>query len=283
MIKFQKSVTNIFCKSIARNVLYFAPTLNAKEVMKFGLIVTEDHPEKGGEEGVAKLIIGGFQEANPNTDVWTPIHAVSATLPCVEELLSYDGLCITGSHHSVNEDSQWIRVLEERLLQLRHHQNENGSDRPRIFGICFGHQLLAKAFGGRIGRMPHGQFIWGSEKVNLTRDISESEYFSQSFPCGQSDITIMQSHEECVLEMPNDAELVGTSDTCEVEVLKYGKSILSFQGHPEIKLNHMKDVNLPRIIQKGVLTEDQLKKATENLTAADTTSLTQMLIRFLRG
>ena len=249
--------------------------------MKFGLIITEDIAIRGGEAGVAVDVIGAFQRENSDEDQWTPIHAVTGVLPTFDELATYDGLCITGSHHSVNQDSDWIRNLEVRLRELREHLESH--DRPRIFGICFGHQLLAKSFGGCVGRMTNARFIWGSERVDLTGDITKQSYFTRNFPMDRTYFKIMQSHEECVMSVPTGGLVAGSSASCENEVIKYGPKILSFQGHPEVYIDYMKERAMPRIVQKGVLTDDQLAEAMKTLDTADCLSLIKLVVTFLRG
>ncbi|WBV66493.1 type 1 glutamine amidotransferase [Legionella pneumophila] len=68
----------------------------------------------------------------------TDIHAVDAYL-------------ISGSRHGVNDDYPWIRKLEEFVRTLHASQK-------KLIGICFGHQLIAKALGGKVIKSPKG---WG--------------------------------------------------------------------------------------------------------------------------
>ena len=62
-----------------------------------------------------------------------------------------DGFIITGSKSSVYDDKPWIRSLE--VLVRRLHDAEH-----KLLGICFGHQLIARALGGVVDKSPKG---WG--------------------------------------------------------------------------------------------------------------------------
>jgi anthranilate/para-aminobenzoate synthase component II len=58
----------------------------------------------------------------------------------------FDALVIGGSHYSAYEDLKWIHSLEEVLRSYVR------TSKIRIIACCFGHQLMAKALGGEIGR-----------------------------------------------------------------------------------------------------------------------------------
>ncbi|GLI67266.1 hypothetical protein VaNZ11_011449 [Volvox africanus] len=71
---------------------------------------------------------------------------------------TYDAIVIGGSHYSAYDDLPWIRQLEQLLPQYI-------NSGVRVVGCCFGHQILAKALGGTVGRNPSGQFVLGVEHV----------------------------------------------------------------------------------------------------------------------
>jgi GMP synthase-like glutamine amidotransferase len=67
------------------------------------------------------------------------------------DIAAFDGIIISGSPHSVYEDEKWIRDLEAFAREV------TDSATP-VFGICFGHQLLARALGGVVEQAEGG---WG--------------------------------------------------------------------------------------------------------------------------
>ena len=62
-----------------------------------------------------------------------------------------DGFLITGSKSSVYDDKDWIRALEGFVRECH-------AARRKVIGICFGHQLVAQALGGSVGKSDKG---WG--------------------------------------------------------------------------------------------------------------------------
>ena len=87
----------------------------------------------------------------PTPDPHLPPHP---TPPPPLLLLSqgkYDAILVSGSRHSAYEDLPWINRLADVLRSCV----DRGS--PRIAAVCFGHQLLAQALGGKVGKNPSGR------------------------------------------------------------------------------------------------------------------------------
>ena len=77
---------------------------------------------------------------------------------------------ITGSAHSVYDDFPWISYLKEKLKEVQ-------KTRIPVLGICFGHQLIADTFGGKVELNKKGWEI-GSCRVNLLESTEECSLFS---------------------------------------------------------------------------------------------------------
>jgi GMP synthase-like glutamine amidotransferase len=129
-----------------------------------------------------------------------------------------DAYLITGSKSGVYEDKPWIATLMNFVRELhRRHK--------KLIGICFGHQLVAQALGGRVEKSAKG---WG---VGL-----HTHRFHSSPPWHAEDdmeLDILVSHQDQVLEIAKDAKVLAGSDFCENAVTQVGDHILTFQGHPE--------------------------------------------------
>ncbi|MEM1111945.1 MAG: GMP synthase [Pseudomonadota bacterium] len=129
-----------------------------------------------------------------------------------------DAYLITGSKSSVYEDKPWIRALEDFVRQV-HKQ------RKKLIGICFGHQLVAKALGGRTEKSDKG---WG---VGLqSYNFSETPAWHDR---GEPGFHILASHQDQVSEVAPGSRVLASSDFCENAVCQIEDHILTFQGHPE--------------------------------------------------
>ncbi|HPE25916.1 MAG TPA: type 1 glutamine amidotransferase [Albidovulum sp.] len=120
-----------------------------------------------------------------------------------------DGWLITGSRHGAYEDHPFIRPLEDFIRKAF-------AERVPVVGICFGHQIIAQALGGKVEKFRGGwavgpqNYDFGTEKVNLNA-----------------------WHQDQVVERPAAAEVVGSNAFCENAALLYGDRAFTVQAHPE--------------------------------------------------
>ncbi len=124
----------------------------------------------------------------------------------------------SGSRRSAYEDEGWIVDLAGFIARLADER------RPHA-GICFGHQLTARALGGAVAKSPAGWGVGGR-----TFDVVAPA------PWMEPDVdrfTILMSHQDQVTELPDDAELVATADYCPVGAYRIGDHVFCVQGHPE--------------------------------------------------
>ncbi len=132
-----------------------------------------------------------------------------------------DAWLITGSKFSAYEDLPWIHRLKALIRQIWESQ------RPMV-GICFGHQIVAEALGGRVEQSANG---WG---VGLHRyQMAGPWQQSAGVPAA---LTLNAFHRDQVVVKPEAAEVVASSEFCPYAVLAYGDRILTIQAHPEFSL-----------------------------------------------
>lgn len=134
---------------------------------------------------------------------------------------AFDAYVISGSKHSVYEDLPWIHDSKRFLNELK-HQN------IPMFGICFGHQLMAEAFGGKVEKSAKG---WGfGTDVYQFADGTEQE--------------VLVVHQDQVVLLPEAAKIIGQSLHCEYGALEYDFAAKSTQFHPEFNQDLVKDLLL---------------------------------------
>jgi GMP synthase (glutamine-hydrolysing) len=119
-----------------------------------------------------------------------------------------DGWLITGSRHGAYDDLPWIPPLEALIRGIQ------AAKRPLV-GICFGHQIVAQALGGRVEKFDGGWSVGPQHYTIEGRDYRVAAW-----------------HQDQVVEVPPGAEVVGESDFCRNAALLYD-GIFTVQPHPE--------------------------------------------------
>lgn len=134
-----------------------------------------------------------------------------------------EGWIITGSKFNVDENRDWMQRLKKLILDI------DTTGKPML-GICFGHQIIAEAFGGKVESFSGGWGV-GLHSYNL---IGESNFIADQ----PEAFTISAMHRYQVTEKPENAVVFAESDFCEFAGLVYGDNILTFQAHPEFNLQY---------------------------------------------
>lgn len=146
-----------------------------------------------------------------------------AVLPDPEGL---DAVLITGSPASVYDDDPWVSELRDYIRVLA------GARVPMI-GICYGHQAMADALGGDVGKSDKG---WGIGRHSYTVSSCPPGISSEACP---SVLNAYVSHQDQVLVPPDGAEVVAGSEFTPNAALSYRDiPALSFQCHPEFSADY---------------------------------------------
>lgn len=141
------------------------------------------------------------------------------------ELQGYDldrpkAVAVMGGPMSVNDPLPWI---EAEIEALRHFI---GRDIP-IIGHCLGGQLLARALGAAVHRMPYTEIGWQPlEKRALAVGNPWVAHLPMQFP-------VYQWHSD-TFDLPSGAQWLFDSPWCPNQGFAWGDKVLALQGHPEM-------------------------------------------------
>ena len=152
--------------------------------------------------------------------------------------LECDGWIVTGSPHGVYEDHSWIPTVSQLI------NNIYEANLP-IFGVCFGHQLIAQALGGHVEKSEKG---WGLG-LHTYQVNNKPDYMSNL----SEEVTLNICHQDQVLQPPQGATVYAKSEFCENAGFYIKDKVLTMQAHPEFLVDFTKalltarrDVTIPK-------------------------------------
>ena len=131
------------------------------------------------------------------------------------------GIVVTGSAASANDADVWVARSEDFLRRA-------ADAGVPLYGVCFGHQHLARTFGGRVEQSPAGWEL-GTVDVTLTEEGRHDPLFAgvpDTFPA-------QQSHGEIVAELPPGARTLAHNWQAACQAFALGEAIWGTQFHPE--------------------------------------------------
>ncbi|AFQ48665.1 putative amidotransferase [Burkholderia cepacia GG4] len=97
-----------------------------------------------------------------------------------------------------------------------------------LFGVCYGHQLMAHALGGRVDYPLQGR-EFGCKPITLLPAAASDALFEDC----PATFAAHLAHEQSVIELPPDAQVLAYSDQDPHQVVRYGPNAISTQFHPE--------------------------------------------------
>ncbi|WP_269716321.1 glutamine amidotransferase-related protein [Caulobacter sp. NIBR2454] len=130
-----------------------------------------------------------------------------------------DAWLITGSAAGVYDPEPWIADLKAFL--------QDASGAAPMVGICFGHQVMADAFGGEVIKSPKG---WGVG-LHTYEIVAPQPWMDDDAP-----VALSVSHQDQVVTLPPGAQIVAASAFTPLAMLAYPeRRALSLQAHPEFE------------------------------------------------
>lgn len=182
------------------------------------------------------------------------------TLPAPQEIA---GAIITGSAAMVTERAAWS---ERTAGWIRDAMDV---ELP-LFGVCYGHQLMAHALGGRVDYLPGGREI-GTHAIELC-DGAASDPLTQSLP---PTFRAHTTHEQAVIDAPDTATVLARSGRDPHQALRYGPHAVSVQFHPEFSA----DIMRAYVTRKRADMHREGTDATETFNAVAATPIARRLLR----
>ena len=112
-----------------------------------------------------------------------------------------------------------------------------------MIGVCYGHQIIARALGAKVARSEGG--VWEVSVCPVTQTSVGREKFG-----GKETLNLHQMHKDIVYYYPPGVEELGSSDTCKVQGMYAPGKFITVQGHPEFTEPIVRELVIYRHAQK---------------------------------
>lgn len=145
------------------------------------------------------------------------------------------GIIVTGSPLSVTGQAPWMVQLGDDLLRV-------AARGTPVLGVCFGHQLLARAAGGEVVVNPKGREI-GTVRVQLTEAGQRDPLFAWA---ATGEVEVHATHLDAVDPLPPGATLLASNENCAAQAYRLSETVAGVQFHPELWAEAMRDLILSR-------------------------------------
>jgi len=235
--------------------------------MKIGILETGQLPEElSGRHGdYPDMFKRLLRTAAPDLE-FAVYRITEGEMP--QAVRECDGWLVTGSKHGVYDDLPWIEPLKTFLRQAY-------AAHVPVVGICFGHQILAEALGGKAEKSEKG---WGLG-VHRYRVERKPQWMTGI----GGELRLLALHQDQVTRPPADAEVLAGSEFCPYGILAYPGNAMSIQLHPEYMAPFYRElIDLRR--RTGAFSENDAEAALDTLDApADSTPVAQWILQFMQG
>lgn len=187
----------------------------------------------------------GIDSRSANLDV---IHGIEDRIP--DKIDDYDGIIMGGSAYCVYDDKKWIMKLEKLVKEIM------VKSIPTL-GVCFGHQIMIKALGGRI-LSDSPVYEVGAANIELTEQGRNDRLFEGM----DSGFSIMSSHRDNVVTIPDHPKIkiLAKSDLYPHQSTAIGDNMRTVQFHPEFDptlVEKIIETNREKVIKDGIFKNER--------------------------
>ncbi|CAI9765403.1 unnamed protein product [Fraxinus pennsylvanica] len=203
-------------------------------------------------------------------ETWDMFKVAKDEFPEDNEIGEYDGFVITGSCNDAHGNDLWICKLVALLKKL-------DAMKKKVLGVCFGHQIMGRALGGKIGRASSGWDI-GVTQVHLQPSKIFTSLKMPAF------LSVFECHQDEVWELPPKAEIIARSNKTGIEMFTYGDHFMGIQGHPEYTEDILLNI-IDRLFSRNLIEESLAEEAKSKLETSepDRKAWKKLCTTFLKG
>ncbi|WP_244237924.1 glutamine amidotransferase [Corallococcus terminator] len=177
-----------------------------------------------------------------------PVHQ-GAPLP--KDARGYDAVMMTGSPLSVTQREPWMERAGAFMV-------EAGEQGIPVLGVCFGQQLLAEQYGGKVARNPQGRET-GTVEVTLSKEGRADPLFT-GLP---ERFAVQATHEDIVVQLPEGATVLAGNANTAAQAIAFRPNVRGVQFHPEMPTDAMRAVILAREDKLDALAQERGASAGE--------------------
>lgn len=173
--------------------------------------------------------ISVWAAANKHTINYIYLFETNFLLPQLHE---FDALLIMGGYMNVDDEERFPWLNEEKKF-IRQAIDAG----KKVIGICLGSQLIAKALGSKVYQGKEKEI--GFFPITFTKEGTLHQYFNHF----SNPYTVFHWHSD-TFDLPANAQLIASTDSCRHQAYIIGTTVLAFQFHFEMNETVIEDMLL---------------------------------------